>query len=133
MTYGRLPRSDDGLDQFFQPNLRRHQEGYAPDFVIFISYTRINRDPNARTPDDTNNTQYRRMLRAIEQFLALHPFVDRDCLSIWVVSAQSIDDICSFIVYNPNASTGSRLRRPRRSHARRVRPAYDHRPMRRND
>ncbi len=97
-TYGRLPRSNDGLDQVFQHNPHRNQEGRTPDFVIFISYTRINRSPNARTPDDANSTQYHRILRAIEQFLARHSFVDRDCLSIWVVSAPLINDICSFIV-----------------------------------
>ncbi|KAL8723484.1 MAG: hypothetical protein Q9225_000217 [Loekoesia sp. 1 TL-2023] len=84
LTYGKLPHSSNGLAQYFQPKPRRDREQHARDFVIFISYTRINKDPSARTPDDAKNTQYHRMLRAIEQFLALHPSVDRNYLNIWL-------------------------------------------------
>ncbi|KAL9613087.1 MAG: hypothetical protein Q9167_002344 [Letrouitia subvulpina] len=82
LRFGRLPRSSDALAHQFRPRLSDASTG--PEFVIFFSYTRINKNPRALSPDDENNTQYRRMLEAIKQFLVLHPNVDKNNLSIWI-------------------------------------------------
>ncbi|OGM43297.1 hypothetical protein ABOM_008631 [Aspergillus bombycis] len=78
---GRLPRSNHGLTQHFhdiRPEL-------APDYIIFISYRWINGDPACvASPDDTNHTQYRRMIRAIEAFIDAHPSINRQRLGIWL-------------------------------------------------
>ena len=49
--------------------------------VIFFSYCWIGGD----SPDDEKGTQYHRMNQACEDFLRLHPTVDREMLGIWVV------------------------------------------------
>ncbi|KAE8384459.1 hypothetical protein BDV23DRAFT_189202 [Aspergillus alliaceus] len=78
---GRLPRSNHGLTQNYhdiKPNL-------APDYIIFISYRWINGDPACVTsPDDTSNTQYCRMIKAIEAFLDTHPSINPQKLGIWL-------------------------------------------------
>ena len=79
-SFRRLPRSSDRLHRPFTP---------ATDdgkYIIFISYRWINKDPNPQSPDDTNNTQYKRMLDAIELFLQNRPEVDKEKLCIWMVS-----------------------------------------------
>ncbi|KAL8734615.1 MAG: hypothetical protein Q9181_003149 [Wetmoreana brouardii] len=82
LRFGKLPRSSDALAHPFRP--RPSDASTGPGFLIFFSYTRINRDRRALSPDDENNTQYRRMLDAIEQFLEFHPNVDKNNLSLWV-------------------------------------------------
>src|SRR5437773_10966283 len=72
---------------FFPESGGSHQGG-AAEFVIFFSYRWINKDPWELSPDDTKNTQYQRMVRAAEEFLRLHPYVDRERLSIRVVSQK---------------------------------------------
>jgi tetratricopeptide (TPR) repeat protein len=39
------------------------------------------------SPDDEANTQYRRMIRATEDFLNLHPSIDKERLGLWIVRA----------------------------------------------
>ena len=86
LRFGKLPRSNDGLAQKLRPkSCSSHQDSTA-DFVIFFSYTRINRGAATLTPDDANHTIYQRMVQAAEQFLQLHPSVDRNQLKLWVVS-----------------------------------------------
>ncbi|KAG8530500.1 uncharacterized protein KY384_005003 [Bacidia gigantensis] len=85
-AFGRLPRSSDALAHPIRPRLSDASTG--SDFVIFLSYTRIN--PGPLTPDDENNTLYHRMLNAIEQFLDTHPNVDKRSLSIWIVCLLNI-------------------------------------------
>lgn len=50
--------------------------------IIFFSYRWINKDPGTRTPDDEHNTQYKRMLGAIQLFLSRHPEVEMDRLCV---------------------------------------------------
>ncbi len=85
---GRLPRSSDGLTQ---ESCKGNQSLENP-FIIFFSYRWITKNHNAQapdfSPDDDDRTQYRRMLKAIEQFLDLHREVDREQLCIWLVSVS---------------------------------------------
>ena len=84
--FGRLPRSSDGLVECFMSDSSVGHRNDATQFVIFFSYRWINKDQGVSSPDDTENTQYRRMIRAAEEFLRLHPSVDRERLNVWVVS-----------------------------------------------
>ena len=86
LRWGKLPQSSDGLAQQLQPKPCSSHQDSAADFVIFFSYTRINRGSAALTPDDANHTLYKQMVRAAEQFLQRHPSVDRAHLKIWMVS-----------------------------------------------
>ena len=82
---GELPRSSDGLVQRFVSEPYGSPEGDAAEYVIFFSYRWINKSPGATSPDDLNNTQYRRMIRAVEGFLEMHPSIDRQRLGICMV------------------------------------------------
>ena len=82
---GKLPRSSDALVQRFLSEHGASPQGEAADYVIFFSYRWINKSPGATSPDDVNNTQYRRMIRAVEEFLEMHPSIDRQKLGIWMV------------------------------------------------
>ncbi|KAE8315174.1 hypothetical protein BDV41DRAFT_200098 [Aspergillus transmontanensis] len=78
---GRLPRSNHGLTQ----NYRDIEPECAPEYIIFISYRWINGDPAClASPDDTNHTQYHRMIRAIEAFLETHDSINAQRLGIWL-------------------------------------------------
>jgi tetratricopeptide (TPR) repeat protein len=84
---GKLPRSSDG----FTHQITSGPDGNsAAEFIIFFSYRWIAKDPGSQSvgdsPDDIHNTQYRRMIRALDEFLKLHPNVDREKLCIWIVS-----------------------------------------------
>jgi tetratricopeptide (TPR) repeat protein len=80
-----LPRSNNGYTR----DLRGQQVSQLNPFILFFSYRWIVKDTQQSvanfTPDDENRTQYKRMLQAIEQFLKLHPEVDRAKLCIWLV------------------------------------------------
>ena len=87
LRFGRLPRSSDGLAQHYT------SEGVIADgkietseVIIFFSYRWINKEPGALSPDDAENTQYKRMITAAEEYLRLHPGVNRERFSVWVVS-----------------------------------------------
>lgn len=133
LRFGRLPRWSDGLtQQFMSESGGSHQDG-AAEFVIFFSYRWINKDPGALSPDDTNNTQYRRMVRAAEEFLRLHPSIDRGRLGIWVVGQNQrklhpTPSVCHFTSF-----IGSYLRQPGRPDAGCLRPAHGPRTMQRRD
>lgn len=85
---GKLPGWSDGLAQQFTSELGANRQGDVVEYVVFFSYRWINKDQGVSSPDDTNHSQYRRMVRAAEAFLRIHPSVDRERLSIWVVSPQ---------------------------------------------
>ena len=85
LRFGKLPRSSDGLAQRFVSEPGRSPQGDAADYMIFFSYRWINKSPGASSPDDVNHTQYRRMIRAVEHFLEMHPSIDRQSLGIWMV------------------------------------------------
>ena len=57
----------------------------AAGYVIFPSYKWINKSPRATSPNDVNNTQYGRMIRAVEAFLEMHSFINRQRLGIWII------------------------------------------------
>ncbi|KAK5655874.1 hypothetical protein OQA88_5413 [Cercophora sp. LCS_1] len=80
--FGRLPRSSDGLVKEFK--LGENGEDDNVEFLIFFSYRWINTDRSLNTPDDADNTQYHRMLDAIDWFLVQNPQVDREKLCIWM-------------------------------------------------
>jgi hypothetical protein len=83
---GRLPRSNDGYTQ----EVVKGQDTCQDPYIIFFSYRWIGKDfhvdGSEPYPDSPTHTQYKRMLKAIEQFLDLHRDVDRDQLGIWIVS-----------------------------------------------
>ncbi|KAI0667541.1 hypothetical protein C8Q78DRAFT_1053761 [Trametes maxima] len=79
---GRLPRSSDGLTQIYGPESKKERKG--ADYIVFFSYRWIGKKFDALFPDDDNHTQYRRMLGALEAFLALHPSVSAETLGIWL-------------------------------------------------
>jgi tetratricopeptide (TPR) repeat protein len=85
---GKLPRSSDGLVQRCMAESLTTHPDIAAEFVIFFSYRWINHDQGATSPDDDKNTQYRRMIQATEEFLGLHPYVDRERLGIWMVGPK---------------------------------------------
>jgi tetratricopeptide (TPR) repeat protein len=86
-TFGRLPRSSDGMAESWttdgRDGCRRKQ------FVIFFSYRWMNPVEGAVAggmADDANHTQYRRMRRGAEDLLQNHPELTADDLHIWMVS-----------------------------------------------
>lgn len=83
---GRLPRSNHGYTQEYTSDARASED----PFILFISYRWIANDPESKSdgdsPDDIYHTQYKRILRAIELFLELHPDVREKKLCIWFVS-----------------------------------------------
>jgi tetratricopeptide (TPR) repeat protein len=85
LNCGRLPQSTDGLTQQLDTGLDVEAK---PVYIIFLSYRWIakNGGVHGASPDDLFNTQYKRMLRAIEEFLMLHPNVERKDLGLWLVS-----------------------------------------------
>ncbi|KKZ63060.1 hypothetical protein EMCG_02561 [[Emmonsia] crescens] len=87
LHFGKLPRSSDNLAQQFLSRPDRSGRVSTAEFVIFFSYRWINKESGASSPDDTKNTQYCRMIDAAEQFLKLHPSVDRERLGIWIDQA----------------------------------------------
>ncbi|KAM0325900.1 hypothetical protein ACHAQA_007203 [Verticillium albo-atrum] len=89
LAFGRLPRSSDGLVLPLVPRLQAGAAGAAQqpdavDFVIFFSYRWISTEKSRDSPDDTSNTQFRRMVAAVQSFLHLHPAVDPSRLGIWL-------------------------------------------------
>jgi len=86
--FGKLPRSSDGLVQQYISKFDGSYQDDAAEIIIFFSYRWINKDSGVSSPDDIKNTQYRRMIRAAEEFLKLHPSVNRERLGIWVVGPK---------------------------------------------
>ncbi|KAL8924718.1 MAG: hypothetical protein Q9208_003908 [Pyrenodesmia sp. 3 TL-2023] len=83
LDFGRLPRSTDSLtSEFVVQEASSHSS--MPDLVVFFSYRWINQNPNASSPDDCQNTQYHRMIAALEEFLKIHPKTPREKLGIWM-------------------------------------------------
>ena len=87
---GRLPRYTDGTLRTFSS--RRECGSYSdnPDYIIYIAYRWIHKDPmtGKTANDDKVHTQYRRMLRALDDYLTLHNAIDREKLGIWLVSSK---------------------------------------------
>lgn len=79
-AFRRFPRSSDGLTQVFDPAV----EGAAAQHIIFISYRWIKTGPWATYPDNSEHKQYRRIVRAVEEYRKQHPSVDIANLGIWI-------------------------------------------------
>ena len=89
LRFGRLPRSSDGLGRVWKSRSITDDEtkgGGEGEVVIFFSYRWINKDKSFASADDRNGTQYKRMISATEEFLRLHPQVERRRLGLWIVS-----------------------------------------------
>lgn len=79
-AFTRFPRSSDGLTNVFDPATNSS----TAQHIVFISYRWVNRDPWARYPDNEENEQYHRILRAVEEYLRLYPTISLDNLAIWI-------------------------------------------------
>lgn len=94
-AFGRLPRSSDGLAKplmgynSIEPGDGKRSVGVGggDEFIIFFSYRWINHDPGANSPDDANRTQYKRMVDAVESYIAHKetPDIPPEKLYIWMV------------------------------------------------
>lgn len=124
--FGKLPRSSDSLTQVFAPG--------STEFVIFISYRWLVKATLNNSPDDEENTQYNRVVAAVEEFLAPRPDVDRSKLSIWLVRAPSFPFSPSPASTSPHADhapAGLRLHQAGRPRQGRQRPPHDPRAVQR--
>ncbi|OCK78961.1 hypothetical protein K432DRAFT_435643 [Lepidopterella palustris CBS 459.81] len=80
----RIPKSGDGLTKEIASNPGGLSHG---EFIIFISYRWIgtgDAGQSGASPDDDQHTQYHRMVRALNEFLEVHPQLDREKLCVWV-------------------------------------------------
>ncbi|KAL8903869.1 MAG: hypothetical protein Q9207_003640 [Kuettlingeria erythrocarpa] len=83
LKFGQLPRSTDGVtNQYIVSDVDNHSS--MPDLVVFFSYRWINQDRNVSSPDDSQNTQYHRMIAALDDFLKIHSNTRREKLGIWM-------------------------------------------------
>ncbi|KAI1139187.1 hypothetical protein F5Y05DRAFT_403760 [Hypoxylon sp. FL0543] len=83
LRLGRLPRFNDGsARQFSKDPCAETIRGSG--YNLFFSYRWAGNGSGPKMPDDERNTQYNRMLSATEEFLKLHPHIDREKLGIWV-------------------------------------------------
>ncbi|KAI0378802.1 hypothetical protein F5Y04DRAFT_261073 [Hypomontagnella monticulosa] len=82
--FGRIPRFDDELVGRTKQHVTTKEAAENTEFIIFFSYRWIGKTSGSNLPDDDQNTQYKRMLSAAEDFLKLHPTIGRDRLGIWV-------------------------------------------------
>ncbi|KAF2622202.1 hypothetical protein BU25DRAFT_481041 [Macroventuria anomochaeta] len=96
----RLPRPHSGDDMQEVMHLRRQysalrdvtdmkEKDTQPEFLVFLSYRWLGKG----SPDDRTNTQYQRMLDALDLYLRMHPWLDQDRVSVWldVVCIDQVD------------------------------------------
>jgi hypothetical protein len=93
--FQRIPRSNDPLifsHLLDAQQASRNQSIENPFIVIFISYRWINKTLGLRGPDDANNTQYKRIVHTVEDWLETSPQakMKRFELGIWIVSALKL-------------------------------------------
>lgn len=88
--HGRLPLSTDNLSISFPNNTGEITDDLEDQFIIFCSYRWIGplSDPPREGPDDDDNTQWRRMINAVDGFLQKHRSVNPEWLGLWLVSAS---------------------------------------------
>lgn len=84
-AHKRLPVSSAGLTRGFSADIAEHMLGQENVFVIFISYRWIGGD----VPDDDSNTQWRRVMNAVERFLEENEDVKHERLALWLVRGSS--------------------------------------------
>ncbi|KAK5083376.1 hypothetical protein LTR70_008269 [Exophiala xenobiotica] len=83
----RLPLSLERLSKRFERQVEESADDDEDDFIIFFSYRWIGRisDPPLEGPDDINDTQWHRMMIAINDFLAKKgKRINPDRLSLWL-------------------------------------------------
>lgn len=92
-NHQKLPRSDSGLTKVYS---EADTDDHTIDelFVIFFSYRWI----GGGVPDDSNNTQWKRMISCIEAFLVQNPNVRPETVGIWLVSGCSLGPRCLNII-----------------------------------
>ena len=90
---GKIPKFDDGYTKILVPDTGGSD---ADEFVIFFSYRWLGAwDPvkKSASPDDENNTQYKRMVDALADFKEAHPRIDPQKMAIWIVSRDTNTDL----------------------------------------
>lgn len=85
---GRLPIYGEGFTQndLSIDSKETSKSSTAEVFVIFFSY----RWQRATGPDDSNNTQWQRMIDAVERYLSLNPDLEAEDIAIWLVLPHSL-------------------------------------------
>ena len=125
-AFGKFPRYSDGLTQESSSKALGDHPEEGADFLIFFSYRWINKNPWLPNPlpDDSENTQFHRIISATEAFLALHPSINRDKLGVWIVSIPqhtlpTNQAIIFPVIFSPSPTntdckpSGLRMYRPR--------------------
>lgn len=84
----RLPRYSDNTLK----NYTSRVDDATANHIVYLAYRWIYKNPvSGKTAnDDTNHTQFRRMLKALEEYLLSHPRVDPAKLGIWLVSTGAV-------------------------------------------
>jgi hypothetical protein len=101
---GRIPKFGDGFTRDIKPSTGGTSSG---EFIIFFSYRWIgvwNKEKGGASPDDDDNTQYKRMVRALNSFVRSNPRVDRQKLCVWIVSCQDNASYLTRFLHIANAS-----------------------------
>lgn len=83
----RLPRFSDGTLQTYPAN----SKDVDVKHILYLAYRWIHKHPiSGKTAnDDVEHTQFRRMLRALEDYFHVRPEIERDHVGIWLVSNHS--------------------------------------------
>ncbi|KAM7197775.1 hypothetical protein V8F20_006448 [Naviculisporaceae sp. PSN 640] len=88
LAFGRLPRSSDSLAKVYQHHgadaANEENEKQDVKYIIFFSYRWINRELGATSPDDSEKTQFKRMITASELFMERHSEVKAHELGLWI-------------------------------------------------
>jgi tetratricopeptide (TPR) repeat protein len=81
----RIPKYGDGYTREIVPNADGNK---SDEFIIFFSYRWVGSlvGTTGASPDDSQNTQYQRMVRALDKFVEAHHHIDRQKLCVWIVS-----------------------------------------------
>lgn len=87
-SLGRLPRSSDGLFRKFTSS----GEVESRQFVILFSYRWLNPIEHSGDgrPDDEGHTQYKRMLQAVDDLLAIHKDLCPEHILVWIVGKSIV-------------------------------------------
>lgn len=89
IRHGRLPCSTESLAQTYAEASKSHLTDTFDPYVVFLSYrwigTVAGSQSSAPCPDDTQHTQYRRMLDTMEDFVE-DSKIDPERMFIWLAS-----------------------------------------------
>lgn len=86
--YGKMPRFDTQKSQRHATDQASAVADRGTDHIVFFSYRWIGRssDPPVEGPDSADNIQWRRMIDALEAYLAKKKHINRDRVGIWLVN-----------------------------------------------